>query len=429
MSTENVGPADACLLYHPGLPPPSSHRWPLIVLLFTGMVVCYAHRGALSVAAPMMIQKMGLSPAVMGVLLSALFWTYCFLQVPAGWLVDRWGPKRAYAAGFGLWSAASALTGFVTTQPALIAVRMTVGAGQAAAFPASSRVVSEWFAQSERGLITAIYLMGVRIGQALVGATGPLLLAAYGSQAFFLVTGVLPLIWLWPWMQVVGSKERHEAGETRGTAVAAPRKQTSFLASMALLKQPTVLGIFLGFFAYDYTWFVFVNWLPGYLVLERHFSTQEMAFYSSVPYVAMSVIILLSGMASDWLIRRGHSEAPVRKLFICVGLLVACAIVPAGLVADKTTAVWLLTISLCGLGVSAPNTWALTQAVCAKSLVGTTSGIQNFGGNLGGILAPAVTGYIAHVTGSFATALSLTGVILVGGILAYWLLISKRVDG
>lgn len=418
------------MVYHPGLPRSSNHRWPLIVMLFTGMVVCYAHRGALSVAAPMMIQKMGLTPAVMGVLLSALFWTYCFLQVPAGWLVDRWGPKRAYAAGFGLWSAASALTGFVATQPALIAVRMTVGAGQATAFPASARVVSEWFAQSERGVITAIYLMGVRFGQALVGATGPILLASYGSQAFFLVTGVLPLIWLWPWMQVVGSKERQMAGTVSAQSPSAPpRKPMSFLASMALLKQPTVLGIFLGFFAYDYTWFVFVNWLPGYLVLERHFSTKEMAFYSSVPYVAMSVIILLSGISSDWLIRRGRQEATVRKLFICTGLLVACAIVPAGMVEDKNAAVWLLTISLCGLGISAPNTWALTQAVCSKSLVGTASGIQNFGGNLGGILAPALTGYIAHATGSFAMALSLTGFILVGGILAYLLLISKRVEG
>lgn len=387
------------------------------------MVFCYAHRSALSVAAPVMIQEMKISPAVMGVLLSAFFWTYSFLQIPAGWLVDRLGVKRAYALGYGLWSVASAVTGFAASRMVLIAVRMCVGVGQSVSFPASARATAEWFAESERGMITAFYLTGVRIGQALVGGAGALLLAAYGAKAFFLLTGIIPLVWLLPWFQVVGSQERIVSNQRAGSP-----GQSSFLAGLALLRQRTVLGIFLGFFAYDYTWYVFVNWLPGYLVLERHFSTREMAFYSSVPYVAMSVVILISGLASDWFVGRGYPEALVRKLFISAGLLVACLIVPAGMVQEKMMAVWLLTASLCGLGIAAPNTWALTQAVCPKSVVGTASGIQNFGGNLGGVLAPALTGYIAHQTGSFALALSLTGVILVGGILAYLLLITRNVE-
>jgi ACS family glucarate transporter-like MFS transporter len=77
---------------------------------------------------------------------------------------------------------------------------------------------------------------------------------------------------------------------------------------------------------------------------------------------------------------------------------------------------------------TAPNTWTLTQAVCSKSIVGTVSGIQNFGGNVGGIIAPALTGYIAHVTKSFILALSITGAISVVGILSYLFLISNRVD-
>src|SRR5438045_8929807 len=92
------------------------------------------------------------------------------------------------------------------------------------------------------------------------------------------------------------------------------------------------------------------------------------------------------------------------------------------------TAVWLLTISLCGLGICSPNTWTLTQAVCEKRIVGSVTGIQNFGGNLGGIIAPALTGYLAHVTNSFALALSITGAVLVVGILAYAFLISQKVE-
>jgi nitrate/nitrite transporter NarK len=189
-----------------------------------------------------------------------------------------------------------------------------------------------------------------------------------------------------------------------------------------------VFGIFLGFFAYDYVWFVFITWLPGYLLLERHFTPQEMGVYSAAPYLPMSVIIILSGLLSDWLVKRGREERRVRKIFIVIGLAIGCLIVPAGMVSNKITAVWFLTISLCGLGICSPNTWTLTQAVCNKKLVGTVSGIQNFGGNLGGILAPALTGFIAHVTDSFALAFGLCGVILVVGMFAYWFLITDSVE-
>ena len=202
----------------------------------------------------------------------------------------------------------------------------------------------------------------------------------------------------------------------------------SFFESLMLLKNRSVFGIFLGFFAYDYVWFVFITWLPGYLALERNFTPSEMAIYSSVPYLPMSAIIILAGVFSDWLVRRGREERAVRKLFIVVGLGIGCLIVPAGLVSSKLAAVWLLTISLCGLGICSPNTWTLTQAVCSKKIVGTVSGIQNFGGNVGGILAPVLTGFIAHTTGSFALALGLCGVILVIGALAYWFLIDERVE-
>jgi nitrate/nitrite transporter NarK len=188
-----------------------------------------------------------------------------------------------------------------------------------------------------------------------------------------------------------------------------------------------VLGTFLGFFAYDYVWFVFAYWLPGYLRLERHFTPAQMAFHASVPFLVMSVVIVLSGIATDRLIAAGFRELRVRKTFIAIGFAIALAIVPAGLVSDNRTSVWLLLTSLCGLGVAAPNTWSITQACCSKRLVGTVSGIQNFGGNVAGIIAPWLTGAIAHRTGSFASAFGLCGFILVAGALAYWLLMNETV--
>jgi MFS transporter, ACS family, D-galactonate transporter len=402
----------------------ASARWGLVLLLTTGMTFCYAQRGTLSIAAPFMIRELGINTETMGLMLSAFSWCYCFMQVPSGWVVDRFGVGRAYAYGFGLWSIACALTGAFRTIGAIMFFRITMGIGQSVAFPASARAVANWFPDTERGLVNSSYLIGVRLGQALVNAAGVALIATYGWRTFFVLSGVVPLVWIVPWMSVL------RQWETPGGSAVSRRESNrfTFASSFGLLRHRTVLGTFLGFFVFDYVWFVFVYWLPGYLRLERHFTPAQMAFYSSVPFLVMSVVIVVSGIAADRVIAAGFQEVRVRKTFIAVGFAIALAIVPAGLVASNGTSVWLLLISLCGIGIASPNTWSITQACCSKRLVGTVSGIQNFGGNVGGIIAPWLTGAIAHRTGSFAPAFVLCGFLLVGGTFAYWLLMNERVD-
>ena len=400
----------------------SSQRWWVMILLVTGMVICYAHRGALPFAAPTLIKELQISKTDMGFLLSAFFLLYSFMQMPAGWLVDRFGVKRSYAYGFVIWSIATACTGFAGGFVTLVILQVILGVGQAVSFPASARAVANWFQNKERGTVTASYLTGVRIGQALAGALGAYFLARYSWKVFFLVIGLVPIVWLFPWYKFM-SKWEEPPTETNANEHPAQPKKTSFIEGLALLKNRTVFGIFLGFFAYDYVWFVYTRWLAGYLTLERNFSAAEMGLWTSVPFLVMSVVIILSGLLSDYLIRRGNSEITVRKTFIVIGLLLCMLIVPAGMVEDRMSSVWLLAISLCGLGVTSPNTWTLTQAVCSKSLVGTVSGIQNFGGNVGGILAPFVTGYIADKTGSFGLAFVICGMLLVIGMFSYIFLI------
>ncbi len=403
----------------------SSQRWWLMILLVAGMIICYAQRGALGVATPAIIKDLHLSKTSMGVLLSAFFWCYAFMQVPSGWLVDRFGVKRAYAVGFLVWSIASASTGLAGSLFGLILLQIVMGVGQSVAFPASARAVANWFNNSERGTVTACYLSGVRLGQALIGIVGIHFLAAHSWKLFFLVISVLPLLWLVPWHAFLTRWEQPQSSAENGSPDN-ERQSVSFVRSLALLRHRTVLGIFLGFFAFDYVWFVYTRWLTGYLQIERKLSTAEIGIWTSVPFVIMSVIILLSGVATDLLIKRGYSEITVRKAFIVVGLTIAMLIVPAGLVADSRIALWLLSTSLCGLGLCAPNTWTLTQTVCSKNVVGTVSGVQNFGGNVGGIIAPALTGFIADRMHSFSLAFTICGAVLVVGIVSYVFLIGRE---
>jgi MFS transporter, ACS family, D-galactonate transporter len=410
----------------PALPPAlkdSPWRWGLMILLVVAMIFCYGQRNALSVASKSMADDLGFNPAKTGLLLSSFFWVYAFMQIPSGWMVDRFGVRRTYALSFIFWSFMSALTGLTNGLAMLILFRVLMGTGQAVAFPASSRAVANWFQESERGFVTGLYLAGVRIGGALISVFGGWFLTRYDWRWFFVVVGVVSLVWVAPWMGFLKKWEEKPA-ETALTE----QRGASFMESLALLKNRSALGIFLGFFAYNYVWNVFQNWLPNYLETERKFTKIEMGVLNAMPLVAMSVIIVISGALSDWLIRRGYEEKRVRKTFIAIGMLICCLIVPAGFVEDRMTAVWLLTISLSGLGVASPNTWTLTQAISSKKIVGTVSGIQNFGGNLGAILAPMLTGFIAHYTHSFAMALALCGVILVAGVIVFWFAVEEKVE-
>ena len=405
-----------------------SRRWRLLLLLFVGVGITYVHRQALSLAAPVMMKDLGLTTAAMGVLLSAFFWSYALLQVPAGWLSDRFGVARIYAFSFALSCLVSAGTSLARGLGSLLSIRALLGVGQAVTFPASNLAIASWFPHGERGTATGLFLAGNRVVPALMAPVGAYLLLHYGWQGFFLLIGLPPLLLLLPWSAFfAGAGGRDAPPAPPAGTVSPPPGMAGFLASLSLFRQRTVWGIFLGFFCYDYGWFVYLTWLPGYLVLERKFTLEQMGVFTMVPLLAMAMVIPASGWLSDRFVRRGADELTVRKVFITVGFCIGCLIVPAGWVASPTLCIWLLTFSLCGIGVVSPHPWALTQLVAPRPAVGTVSGIQNFGGNLGGVLAPAVTGWIAHATESFFLALALTGAILVAGIACYWLLLGPRV--
>lgn len=252
------------------------------------------------------------------------------------------------------------------------------------------------------------------------------MIAAVGWQLFFFMTGLLPLVWLLPWLLFMRRWESAHTSASDAGGGAQPHTM-SWRESFALLKQRSLLGICLGYGCYNYCWIVMLTWLPGYLKLERGFNARELAVFSSVPYVIGFFVALAAGVMSDWFVRRGVAELRVRKAFMLSGMAVACLIIPAGIVADKLTAVGLLAAALCGLSASGVNSWLVTQAVCDKQIVGTATGLQNFFGNLSGIVAPALTGLIAQTTGSFALALGLTGALLMAGIVFYWLMVAEKV--
>ena len=173
------------------------------------MTFCYAQRGTLSVAAPFMIRELGINTETMGLMLSAFSWCYSFMQVPSGWVVDRFGVRRAYAAGFALWSVSCALTGAFRHIAAIMFFRVIMGIGQSVAFPASARTVADWFPKKERALAFGWVNCGTNIGAILAPLLAVQAAHAFGWRVCFLFLGGIGIVWIFFWLRFYHPPAEH----------------------------------------------------------------------------------------------------------------------------------------------------------------------------------------------------------------------------
>lgn len=384
----------------------------ILVLLILSVCVNYLDRGSLSVAAPVMKTEFGLSPSQLGWLLSAFFWSYALFQLVAGWLVDRYDVKWVYAAGFFVWSLATAATGMLTAFSAILIARLFLGVGESVTYPAISRIVVKNFPEGQRGTVNSLIDAGCKVGPAVSTLLGGLLVDHFGWRALFLVLGLGGLLWLLPWILLVPS----EAGTQGGKTEAGP----SF---SDILQRREAWGTSLGMFTLGYVWYFLLTWLPMYLVQERGFSMSRMAVMGSLPFWAMAGATMSAGWASDQWIKRGGTVTRVRKTFVIGGLLLcALLMLPAAFVKSATACVALLVGASVALGIFTSNVWAVTQTLAGPLAAGRWSGIQNCVGNFGGVLSPIVTGFIVQQTGSFFAAFAVASAMFVVGAVAYaWL--------
>src|SRR5580698_7780278 len=155
---------------HDAIPPPSSSipdltskpdftskptrgRWLILFLISLMYLICYMDRSNISVAQPEIAKEFGLSKTAMGLVLAAFTWAYALGQIPAGWLGDRFGPRKVLAVIMSWWALAAAMTGAALGLYSLFSARFLLGLGEAGAFPVASRGMQLWFPRSERGRI------------------------------------------------------------------------------------------------------------------------------------------------------------------------------------------------------------------------------------------------------------------------------------
>jgi ACS family D-galactonate transporter-like MFS transporter len=363
----------------------------IIFLLALSVFINYIDRSNLSIAAPLLQDELGLSNWQLGKLLSVFFWTYGCMQIPAGWLVDRFEVKWVFAAGFFVWSAATATTAILHGFGAWVVIRIILGIGESIAFPAYSKILgSGRFNESHRGLGNAAIMAGLSLGPAVGMLVGGTVVGRFGWRPFFLVLGLASLLWLIPWL----------AWMPTGTTSAAPPSEYK-VRILDIFRERSAWGTCLGQICINYSLYFLVTWLPTYLVHGRHLSMDRMARVGGLIFFLAAASAIVTGKFSDRWIASGASATRVRKTLLGGGMTGLGVFLAAAAVAPDKLLVWALAPAGVCLGVNGAHCWAVTQTLAGPRVSGRWTGVQNFVGNFAGAFAPAITGYLLARTGEF----------------------------
>jgi ACS family D-galactonate transporter-like MFS transporter len=399
-------------------------RWAVLLLLALGVLIAFVDRTSISSAmadAPFKAH-FNLSDTDRGLIGAMFFWSYGLVQIPMGWLVDRYGVKLPYTICFALWCVASAVTGLIHTVFALILMRVIVGAAEAIVMPASYRWIRNNFHEGQNGTAVGIFTMGNKFGPAIGAPVAAWLIVNYDWRLMFILTGAVGLVWLLPWMLLVKSDLPRG-----GAAKAAARKAAASVSFASILASPVVWGAMIVNFCYGYFTFFCMTWMPAYLVEERGLSLERSGLYTFFSFAGIAIVAVIAGWAADRLIARGGDAVFVRKAFVITGFIGACTVLLGARTDSLTMALFWNVFSLSFLGLATANNLALCRlTLIPKPAIGLVTGVQQVATSLAGGIAASLSGWLLHVSGSYELPMLVIFVFLLIGAAACWILLRPQ---
>jgi len=396
---------------------PTQVRWKIFLMMLFLISINYIDRASLSVAMPLIAKEFDIGPATQGLLLSAFFWTYAFMQIPGGMLADRFGPRVAIAGATLGWGFFQAIAAVCTGWVSLLVTRLGLGAAEAPIYPAGGKLNAIWMTQHERGRGATLLDGGAPLGAALGAILIAGLIAALDSwRLSFVVAGVGTIVaGLFAWYYIRNHPREHPAvneAEARyieashaSDAAQAPANASGRV--MDFFRYRSVWGMFFGWMCFNALFYGLLTWMPSYLSKVHGFDIKQMGGAVFTMFFAGFVGELVGGWLADKWVAAGASQGKVlRTLFGVASLLATVAIYGVSQINDPVIVVALLSTTLfflrwCGLF------WCIPSILGTRARVGFLGGTMNLGGNVAGIGVPIVVGLIVQATGSYFLALML----------------------
>ena len=403
-------------------------RYTILLIIFIVTAINYADRATLSIAGTEVAKELHLSALSMGYIFSAFGWAYLLMQIPGGWLLDRYGSKKVYTFSLFFWSLFTFMQGFVDMLPlawagiSMFLMRFMLGFSEAPSFPANARIVAAWLPTKERGTASAIFNSAQYFSLALFSPLLGWLTFAWGWEHVFTVMGAIGFVLTFLWVKFIHNPTDHpgmSAAELDfikkgGAVVDMDHKKTAQDSGPKLhyikqmLTNRMMLGVFFGqYFINTITWF-FLTWFPIYLVQEKGMSILKVGMVASIPALCGFAGGVLGGVFSDSLIKRGCSLTLARKLPIVLGMLLASTIILCNYTDNTVLVIALMALAFFGKGFGALG-WPVISDTAPKEIVGLCGGVFNVFGNVASIVTPLVIGYLVSELHSFNAALLFVG--------------------
>ena len=387
-------------------------RWYFVAVVTAAIAISYFDRQTVSVAIASIQRSIPVSQQQFSYLSTAFLLSYAVMYLGAGRLLDRIGTRRGFLLIMVWWSVAAGLHALAQGFTWLVAMRFLLGVGEGGAFPAATRVVSEWIPAHQRSTAMGIINAGTAVGSVLAPPLIGFVLLHSGWRAVFLTAGALGLLWACWWALTYRSNTATLSQNTLDARVVARG-----LTLAELLRVPLVRRLVFAKFMSDAAWFFLLFWLPKYLYDARGFDIKQVSYYAWIPYAASGLGSFLGGWTSSALIRRGQTLDRARKLVLGVNALMMPAVM---LVPHVHVGVAMLLFSV---AFFAQQSWSglvmtIPADVFPLSAVGTVSGLVGLGGSLGGALFGLAAGALLGHGFQYNTLFLLAGSFHLIGFLA-----------
>ncbi len=395
--------------YTTALPPEKkrSKGWPkrvnMAILFFTSNLNCYMDRISIAVTAPVIMNELGWNEAALGIILSSFFWGYTLLQIPGGWLADRFGGKNVLCFGVLWWSIFTMLTPLARTVTSMAVYRTLMGLGEGVNFPSIQSITSRWFPAGERSRVMGFILSGVSVGNIIAFPLAVWIMTVFGWRYVFYIFGLFGFIWCAFWLRLAANRpEEHKTiQEAELEYIKANRPQVAPVEKIPwkmILSKVQVWALIINHFCVSWCYFLFLTWLPTYLIKAHGFSIKEMGIYSMIPYLVTVIGSNGTGWLADYFIKRTGNITLIRKVIHTISILSASIFLILLAQADtKLSAITLISLALGMMSMTGSTTGPNAMDIGPR-YAGVIMGMQTTAGNIAGVIVPVVVGFIVALT-------------------------------